>query len=120
MKTMTKFTFRWYKRSKFTVSHFCQYGFWWHHSDMHFSFSSDFLSNQMLSRIWRLWSCCDINWKLLAILKRGGAARLPGNYVNTLNKAACFKALQWAFKGIVHPKMKIISVITLPHVVPTP
>ncbi len=26
----------------------------------------------------------------------------------------------WGFKGIVHPKMKILSLITHPHVVPNP
>jgi len=44
---MTKFAFRRFKHSKRTVSHF-------HNFDdipQHFSFSSDFLSNQMLSRI---------------------------------------------------------------------
>jgi len=42
----------------------------------------------------------------LAILKKGEELQFE-----------CFKALQWDFKGILHPKMKILSTFIYPQVV---
>jgi len=36
------------------------------------------------------------------------------------NKNNCHEIVKNNLKGLVHPKMKILSVFTHPHVVPTP